>query len=130
MIAQIWASYRALPLWVQIWVFCILVPANAAAIFFVTAPFGGWVAALAIGGMLPNLWIMLRERGFPDTMALPHVLVWTPLVVLLACLLAGTVELSAGYTRYLWLLLVVDLISLLFDFNDVRHWLRRRREHP
>lgn len=60
---DIWQSYRSLPLWVQIWVFGILVPVNSAAIFFVFQPSGLWVALLAIGAMLPNIPIMLYERG-------------------------------------------------------------------
>ncbi|QIE44535.1 hypothetical protein G5B38_02760 [Pseudohalocynthiibacter aestuariivivens] len=126
MIADIWHSFRSLPLWVQIWVFGILVPVNAAAILWVDAPYGGWVAALAIGGMLPNVWIMWRMRGFPRSMAVPHVLVWTPLVALLVWLLSGLVGASDGYIRYLWLLLAVDLISLGFDYVDTYKWLRDR----
>ena len=34
---DIWGSYRRLPVWVQVWVFGVLVPVNAAAMFFVFA---------------------------------------------------------------------------------------------
>jgi hypothetical protein len=35
MIAEIWGSYRRLPLWVELWVAVILVPVNAASLAFV-----------------------------------------------------------------------------------------------
>ncbi|HIP24179.1 MAG TPA: hypothetical protein EYG79_11390, partial [Rhodobacteraceae bacterium] len=78
---DIWQSYRSLPLWVQIWVFGILVPVNSAAIFFVFQPSGLWVALLAIGAMLPNIPIMLYERGLSKMMAWPHLLPWSFLVI-------------------------------------------------
>lgn len=112
-----------MPRWVQIWVFVILVPVNAISIFFVNEPFGVWIAVLAIGGFAPNLFVMLYERGFSNTMALPHVVIWTPLVIWIAIMLkSGTV--GGGFAAYLWVLLVVNLISLAFDFLDTRDWLK------
>ena len=107
----------------QIWVFGILVPVNAAAIFFVFAPLGGWIALLAIGGMVPNLIVMALERGFSRTMALPHLVFWPPLVALILWLL-GQGHVTGGYRAYLIVLLVADVISLIFDVNDVRRWVR------
>ncbi len=71
--------------------------------------------------MAPNLLIMLRERGFSRAMALPHVLIWTPLVIVVAGLLIQA-DLPADYRAYLILLLVVDLISLGFDYIDAWRW--------
>ncbi len=122
MVLEIWRSYRAMPLWVQIWVALILVPVNMFSLVFVTAPVGLWVAALAIGAMLLNLVLMLIERGLSRAMALPHVLIWTPLVIWVGWMLAqGTV--SGRFATYLLLLLVVDGISLALDFRDARDWL-------
>ncbi len=121
---DIWRSYRALPLWVQIWVSGILVPVNAAAIFFVLQPSGLWVAVLAIGAMLPNIAIMLHERGLSKMMAFPHLLPWSVLVLwLLLAMPAG----SAAYGGYLWVLLAVDALSLGFDFPDAVKWLKGDR---
>lgn len=118
MIADIWASFRRMPLWVQIWVALILVPVNVAALALLGAPNGLWIAVLAVGGMLPNLGIMIRERGFSKAMALPHVLIWTPLVVLL---------LITPKTPLIGLILAVDLVSLGFDYPDTIKWLRGDR---
>ncbi len=116
---DIWRSYRSLPLWVQIWVMGILVPVNSAAIFFIFQPSGIWIAILAIGAMLPNIPIMLYERGLSKMMALPHLLPWSILVL---WLLIAMPEGSPAYTSYLWILLVVDALSLVFDIPDALKW--------
>ena len=126
MILDIWQSYRRLPLWVQLWVALILVPVNAASLVFWGAPMGAWLAVMAIGAMLLNGVIMLFERGFSKMMALPHVLIWTPLVLLTLWLLAKG-DLAAGYARYLMFLLAVDLFSLALDYADTVKWLRGER---
>ncbi|SFN34313.1 hypothetical protein SAMN04487859_10117 [Roseovarius lutimaris] len=126
MILDIWQSYRRMPLWVQLWVALILVPVNAASLLFWGAPMGAWVAILAVGAMLLNGVIMLVERGFSKMMALPHVMIWTPLVVLILWLLSWG-DLTQGYARYLVILLVVDLISLALDYADTVKWLRGER---
>ncbi len=123
MILAIWRSFRALPTWVQFWVAVILVPVNMIAAIFYTAPGGLLIAVLAIGAMALNGVIMLIERGFSKAMALPHVLIWTPMVVLIVWKLqSGAVD--GIYAQYLWLLLVVDLVSLGLDFKDTRDWFR------
>lgn len=126
MILDIWQSYRRLPLWVQLWVALVLVPVNAASLVFWGAPMGAWLAVMAVGAMLLNGVIMLVERGFSKMMALPHVLIWTPLVVLILWLLAQG-DLAPGYGRYLMILLAVDLFSLALDYADTVKWLRGER---
>ena len=127
MIADIWRSYRRMPQWVQVWVAFILVPANLAPVLFLGQPYGIWVAVLSIGGMMPNLAIMMAERGLSKRMALPHVVVWTPLVVVLGWVLFGPVAPVGGFAVMLTVLLVVDLISLGFDYRDTVKWWRGDR---
>jgi hypothetical protein len=127
-IADIWNSFRRMPLWVQIWVGFILVPVNMVPLLFLGEPFAIWVAVLSIGGMMPNLPIMLFDRGLSKRMGLPHLLIWTPLVVFVGWLLASDVPLSDGYGLMLAILLVVDLISLGFDYPDALKWWRGDRD--
>lgn len=122
MIVGIWQSFRRMPGWVQIWVVVILAPANLLPLAFLDQPFAVWVACLSVGGMVPNLPIMLAERGLSKRMAVPHVLIWTPLVGFLVWLLAFGPSLSAGYVAMLVALLVIDLISLGFDYVDAIKW--------
>ena len=123
-ITEIWRSFRALPLWVQIWVALVLLPVNLFSLAFVDQHNGLLIALLAVGGMAPNIVIMLAERGLSRLMALPHVLIWTPLIVIVWQTL-GTA--SQGYAGFLWLLLAVDLCSLAFDYLDVLKWWRGAR---
>ncbi len=126
MIVDIWNSFRAMPAWVQIWAMFILFPANMLALAFLAEPGGAIVAGLAIGGMVPNLFLMLWERGFSKAMAFPHLALWTPLVFVLALMLIGA-ELTPLHYYFIAALLVIDLISLAFDYPDARHWLRGDR---
>lgn len=121
LLKDVWRSFRALPVWVQIWVGLILVPVNAAAILFIYEPSGLTIAALAIGGMLPNLAIMIKERGLSKAMALPHLLIWIPLVLVLLANLQNPLF-SAPFQSYIWLLLLIDGISLAFDIPDAIKW--------
>ncbi len=116
---DIWRSYRSLPLWVQVWVAFILGPVNFASVFFLSEPMGIWIALLSVGAVTPNIGIMLYERGFSKMMAFPHLLPWSILVV---WLLVAMPEGRAAYTTYLWILLVVDAVSLAFDFPDALKW--------
>jgi hypothetical protein len=122
LIKDIWTSFRAMPTWVQIWVGLILTPVNMAAILFAGQP-GGWlVAVLALGGMAPNMVFMAKERGLSKAMALSHVLMWTPMVIYIVWGLLADPAVSGAYFAFLWLLLIVDLISLGFDYIDSLKW--------
>lgn len=126
MIMQIWQSYRRLPLWVQLWVALILVPVNAASLFYLAQPAGAWLALMAVGAMLCNGVLMLVERGFSKVMALPHVLIWTPMLALILWLLSQ--DIADGFRTYLVILLAVDVISLILDAIDTRKWLSGDRK--
>lgn len=121
MIADIWQSFRRLPIWVQIWVGLLLAPANLLALAFLDQPGGVWVAALAILGMAPNLAIIAAERGLSKAMSLPHLVFWTPLLGVIVWLIASGAA-SGGYLTFLFLLLAIDAISLAFDYRDAWLW--------
>ena len=116
MIRQIWTGFRLLPNWVQLWLALVLVPANLASLLFISAPFGVLVAVLAVGGMAPNLFILLKTRRFGPEMAIAHLVLWPPLLVVILWLQTKT--LPADFAMYLWVLFVVDLISIAFDIRD------------
>ncbi len=127
MIRDIWMSFRNLPLWVQIWMVFFLIPVNLAPLAFVDQPQGALIAALSVTGMALNIPIIRAARGMTKAMALPHLICWVPLVAIIIMLLTDGTALSPEYTRFLLLLLVVDLISLAFDLNDSIVWLRERQ---
>ncbi|AOW14168.1 hypothetical protein LPB72_06410 [Hydrogenophaga crassostreae] len=122
--AAVWRSFGALPAWVKIWMVVILAPVNLASLAFLDRPSGAWIAALAIGGMALSWIALFYSRGFSKLVSAGHVFPWTPLVLLL---IFARPEAAGAYGVYLTVLLVIDLISLAFDYNDARLWLRGDR---
>ncbi|MEP2532887.1 hypothetical protein [Shimia sp.] len=131
MILEIWESFRRLPVWVQVWMAVVLVPVNLMPFgYWISgAPFWGVFAFLALGGMLANLIILLREQGFSKALAIPHVLFWGPLVVVIFLTLrdGGGADWDTE-ELVLLIVLIVDVISLAFDVPDAVKWLRGDRE--
>ncbi|MEE9375150.1 MAG: hypothetical protein V3V04_02315 [Rhizobiaceae bacterium] len=119
-----WNSFRALPTWVQIWVMFFLMPINMASILFISEPKGLLIAFLANIAMMLNLPVMLYDRGFSKLMAIPHIIPWTILVIVL---IFYRPEASGMYDTYLTVLLGANIISLLFDYPDAWAWLSGNR---
>jgi hypothetical protein len=59
-------------------------------------------------------------------MALPHILIWTPMLGLILWLL--TQDITPTYHNYLVILLAVDVFSLILDVIDSRKWLSGDRK--
>ena len=68
----------------------------------------------------------MRNRGMGKAMSLPHLVFWTPLVILIGVALASDGG-ASGYRSYLAILLVTNLVSLAFDFKDAWAWWRGDR---
>jgi hypothetical protein len=126
MIRDIWRSYCALPVWVRVWITLILVPVNLATIFFLNQSSGSVVCLLAIAGLAPNSIVIFVARGFSKSMAFSHLVFWPPLIAGITWLLISGVE-TPLYRNFLFVLLVVDLVSLGFDIFDARDWVRSRQ---
>jgi len=124
--SDIWKSYRALRLGAQLWITLILVPVNMASVFFLPEQRGVLIAALAVGGMTPNFALVLLERGFSKAMSLSHLVFWIPLVLLIPS--TQFLAISDGYSLYLWILLLINLVSLVFDVAEARAWWRGDRD--
>ncbi|MGR3616023.1 MAG: hypothetical protein ACU0BB_08285 [Paracoccaceae bacterium] len=126
MFLEMWQSFRRLPLWVQIWIAVILVPINAVPALFWLQGASAWglISLLSVSGMALNLPILFKTHGFSKAMAIPHVLLWTPLVILLAQIVMQDGFVASGSLREMTLaaLLVVNVISLAFDFVDAWKW--------
>jgi len=121
---EIWNSFRATPGWVQVWMVFLLIPINMASLFFINEPKGMLIAFLANIGMLLNIPVMFYDRGMSKLMSIPHLLPWTVLVLLI---IFRRPEATGLYSTFLWALLVVNLISLAFDYVDALKWLKGDR---
>lgn len=124
MIAEIWHSFQSLPLAVRLWMALVLMPVNLLSLYFVSEPWGLWVAMLAISAMAMNLPVLIVERGFSKLMAIPHLLPWTLLVIGIFWLRPEGTE---PYGLYLWVLAGVNIVSLYFDYPDSYRWLKGDR---
>lgn len=126
-LVRIIKSYFSLPIWVIIWISVFLVPANFAGFLFLETVSGFWIALLGAGAIILNLGFVWANGGFSKVLCIPHVLFWTPLVVLLLYRLVN-VETAAPEH---WLTAAVFLIngtSLFFDFYDLKQWRNGNRQ--
>ncbi|MBI2398374.1 MAG: hypothetical protein HYV17_11300 [Xanthomonadales bacterium] len=123
-------SFRSLPLWVQIWVALFLVPVNAAPFLLFDTDVGriGMISTLLI--LLTNVPIMLVERGMSRLMSVPHLLIWTPLIVLLVLHLQYAAALTSAERALAWALIALNGTSLGFDVLDSWRWWRGERDVP
>lgn len=124
-LARIRQSFFDLPTWVQIWMMFILGPVNMATLAFLNQPAGVLIAALALSGMIITVAIVIAVGGFFKLAAAGHVLPWTPLVLILTF---ARPDGTAVYQAFLTALLVINVISLAFDLNDLRIWLKSRAQ--
>ena len=125
LIHDIWGSFHSLPGWVQLWLALVLVPVNFASLIWFDVAGGAVVAILAVGGILPNAILLLRERGFSRAMAFSHLAIWPILIVVLVIWLAQG---GSDVPRwYLWALLIVNAVSLGFDLRDGWLWAKGDR---
>ena len=125
---ELYQSFLSLPVWVKIWMLGILIPVNMIGLLFLGHEVGVWIAILGLAGMIPNLFVMYFEKAFSKTMAVSHIIPWTALVIYLGLKLAKG-EVPEGNIYYaVWAVLIVDSISLLFDYKETREWFQERRE--
>ena len=118
-LASIQQSFFDLPIWVQIWMMFILGPVNLATLAFLNQPASNLIAALALSGMIITVGIVIAAGKFSKLAAAGHILPWTHLIWIL---IFARPEGSPIYQAFLTALLVLNAISLAFDFNELRIW--------
>jgi hypothetical protein len=125
-----WASFRALPVWVQWWVGGLLIPVNALPFFLLDTPTGRLGAAASLVVVMSNVPVMLAERGMSRLLSIPHLIAWIPLCVALLLRAFSGDPIENWERALLFALLAVNGVSLLFDAIDSWRWLRGDREVP
>ena len=131
--ADIWRSWRSLPLWVQIWVAGILVPVNVLPFFLLESVVGQAGALAALLVLVTNGPLMWVYRGMNKVLSIPHLIAWGPLEIYLLMLLANSdfrAEASSMELGLAALLLVINGISLVFDVMDSAKWMAGDRTTP
>ena len=125
-IVRILKSYFALPLWVIIWISVFLIPVNFAGFWFLGTEIGFWVATLGAGAIFLNFVPVLINGGMSKVLAIPHLVFWVPLeIILIRLVMSG--NLQGGEFWLAVTVLIINGISLGFDFYDTREWWRGNR---
>ncbi|NNF25396.1 MAG: hypothetical protein HKN63_11435 [Rhodobacteraceae bacterium] len=119
---------RRMPLWVQIWMALVLIPTNLGGLFFLGEPYAAVILILANVAMLIVAVMIVAQNGTSKIMSAPHVVCRVALLALLAALLSGGIDASAGYVSYLWVLMAVNALALGFDSYATWCWLCGDRE--
>ena len=126
-IARIFKSFFALPVWVIIWICVFLGPANFAGFWFLDTPTGFWVTVLGAGAIFLNIVPVLLNGGASKVLAIPHVICWVPLEIILLRRLISE-DLTVGEWWFAIAVVVINGISLGFDFYDTAEWWRGNRK--
>ena len=115
---EVWdhTSVWQTPLWLQVWLMGIVFPTFLASLFFLHR---SMEARLALGGfVLGHLPMMLRLfETAVGTIALMHVVLYTPALVALARR-RPRVRLASPFGAWVHVMLAVLAISLAFDLRD------------
>ena len=73
-------SFMRLPVWVRFWLPFALGGVNLPAFFLTHTPIGYWAAWSTAFVLLVNGPIILMQQGWGKLLALPHLIVWIPLL--------------------------------------------------
>lgn len=125
--ARIFGSLFSLPVWVIVWMLAFLIPANLSGFLYLDTISGRWIAGLGGGALLINTVLVLMNGGFSRVLAIPHLILWGPLEIVLI-LRAVSAEMGP---EELWLVvtvMVINGISLVFDIIDTRRWYSGERD--
>ncbi|MEX0346910.1 MAG: hypothetical protein AB3N20_18450 [Rhizobiaceae bacterium] len=126
-IVRILKSTFALPVWVLVWIFVFLLPANFAGFWFLDTDVGFWVSVLGAGAIIVNMIPVLVNGGVSKVLAIPHLIFWIPLeIILLRLVMTG--DLATSEWRLAIAVLIINGISLGFDFYDTAEWWKGNRK--
>ena len=119
-------SFMRLPYWVRLWLPFALGGVNLAAFFLTHTPIGYWAAWSTAFVLLVNGPIILMQQGWGKLLALPHLIVWIPLLTFVLVRFADP-DVSSTEFYYGVALLMVNGISVVFDIADTWRWVKGER---
>jgi hypothetical protein len=116
----LFSGILAEPTYLLIWLFW-LIAVNSAALFFLQRIEARWILATwLINAVL--MTALAELNGYNRFLGLSHVVAWTPLLVYL-WRRRGEFEGSSLVERWIRVLFVTNLISLVIDYVDVGRYL-------
>ncbi len=127
-LARIFKSLFSMPVWVIVWMCLVLIPVNLSGFFFLGFESGIWVALLGAGALGVNTIILFLNGGFSKVLAIPHLVLWGPLQLILLYRYVAAPDVSSTEQAYVLVVLIVNGISLAFDVFDTIEWKRGNRD--
>ena len=121
-------SNFSLPVWVIIWIYVFLVPANFSGLFLTDLESGFWIALLGAGAIFINIVILFINGGFSKVLAISHLILWIPLEVILLSRYFTAPDLSTFEQSYILVVTVINAISIAFEVYDTKEWLNGNRD--
>ncbi|MCR9136908.1 MAG: hypothetical protein NXI27_12985 [Alphaproteobacteria bacterium] len=88
---------------------------------------GRWIALLGGGALLINGVLVLVNGGFSRVLAIPHLIFWGLLEIMLLYRIVGE-GLAPAELRLVLIVLAINGISLIFDLLDARRWYLGERD--
>lgn len=126
---QLWIdqyrSYRALPLWVQVWV-AWLVAINLIGGIDRSTPTGRAVARANLVFLPPNAILVAVQRGYGSALSFSHLVAWPPLVAQLVTRLRQP-DVPTSERRIAALVALTNSVSIAFDLVDAARWIAGER---
>ena len=122
-------SFMRLPLWVRLWIPFGLGAVNISAFFLTQFPIGYWAAWATAFVLAVNGPIILFQRGWSKLLAVPHLIVWVPLLIYVTWRLSHH-DVTWTEFSYGLALLMVNGLSVLFDTADTWRWFKGERAVP
>jgi len=127
-LARIFKSLFAMPVWVIVWMLGFLIPANLSGLFLLDYVSGFWVALLGATAIAINAVIVFANGGFSKVLAIPHLVFWVPLQVILLYRYFTVPDVSNFEQNYILVVFIINGVSLVFDIFDTKEWLRGNRD--
>ena len=112
--------FLALPAPLQAWLAWMFL-VNFASLMFLRRVQARWVAAAAVCNQI-GMQVLVRVLGTGPHLALPHVVLWSPLLVYLFLQRRHLLQ-KTPFGIWACLLFATDAVSLVFDYGTVFKWL-------
>lgn len=114
------------PTWVRIWVNFMVLMFLPAAVFAFYRRQARWLVLVMVLNVIFMLWLY-AQVGYVRLLGLPHVVLWTPLVIAWWKTRAQWRVKETIIGKWILAVFVTMIISLVFDYADVTRYLLGER---
>jgi len=113
------------PLWLQAWVGWMMLVNFAGAVIFIRRPEAKWILLAIAAAAIFMSWLY-AQYGYQRILGLGHVVFWTPLLIYLWRRWPEW-DISRLSGKWIAIVFVTDLTSLVIDYADVARYLMGER---